>query len=418
MTIPNPSAAAAAFPSHPHTKYSAKDPVSMVAGIRSTTPPTMRRERTSGPRQRRATASQHSMCQRRALAILLGTVASSLTSVPSGATAFAPAHRSLRRQNPSRVDPRFAYVDRSDATASSPPELPRASFPEQRRSDQDADPSKSAVHVKHPPTHLPNGGRVTLVGSGPGDPDLLTVAAHKIITDPDNLVISDRLVSQEILDLIEGEVRIANKTPGCQHKAQAEIYDWVQEGLDAGRHVVRLKIGDPFVFGRGGEEVLHFRSNYGVESKVVPGVSAAFSAPLLGAIPVTHRGVSNQVVMCTGYGKENTSPDLIRYHPEQTVVFLMAVGRLRELSERLQELAGYPADTPVAIIERAGCPEQRTVVGRMDNIADVAEEHEVKPPSTIVVGNVVRVLLDEVATDGEEVFAGLVQEVAAASSTL
>ena len=155
-----------------------------------------------------------------------------------------------------------------------------------------------------------------------------------------------------------------------------------------------------------------------MESKVVPGVSAAFSAPLLGAIPVTHRGVSNQVVMCTGYGKENTSPDLIRYHPEQTVVFLMAVGRLRELSERLQELAGYPADTPVAIIERAGCPEQRTVVGRMDNIADVAEEHEVKPPSTIVVGNVVRVLLDEVATDGEEVFAGLVQEVAAASSTL
>ena len=144
------------------------------------------------------------------------------------------------------------------------------------------------------------------------------------------------------------------------------------------------------------------------------GVSAAFSAPLLGSIPVTHRGISNQVVMCTGYGRNNTSPDLIQYHKEQTVVFLMAVGRLRTLCENLVTKAHYPIDTPVGIVERAGCPDQRTVVGTMENIADLAEKYEVKPPSTIVVGEVVNVLLTDDDFDGsglEEVIQqGLVQQ--------
>lgn len=125
------------------------------------------------------------------------------------------------------------------------------------------------------------------------------------------------------------------------------------------------------------------------------GVSAAFSAPLLANIPVTHRGAANQVVMCTGYGREGTSPDLIQYHEEQTIVFLMAVGRLRELCERLVSMAGYPKNTPVGIVEKAGCPSQRTVVGTMETIADIAEKHHVQAPSTIVVGKVVNVLLDK-----------------------
>lgn len=125
------------------------------------------------------------------------------------------------------------------------------------------------------------------------------------------------------------------------------------------------------------------------------GVSSAFSAPLLGGIPVTHRGVSNQVVMCTGYGRENTSPDLIQYHKEQTIVFLMAVGRLRELTGRLVKMAGYPKDTPVAIVEKAGCPSQRTVVGDMQSIADIAQKHKIQAPAVIVVGDVVNVLLEK-----------------------
>ena len=128
---------------------------------------------------------------------------------------------------------------------------------------------------------------------------------------------------------------------------------------------------------------------------------------------MTHRGVSNQVVMCTGYGRNGTSPDLIQYHKEQTIVFLMAVGRLRELCQRLIDMAGFPSKTPVAIIQDAGCPTQRTVVGDMETIADLAEEYQVKPPSTIVVGEVVRVLLEDNSETGKQVV-GLIQNMTAA----
>ena len=111
--------------------------------------------------------------------------------------------------------------------------------------------------------------------------------------------------------------------------------------------------------------------------------------------------------MCTGYGREGTSPDLIQYHAEQTIVFLMAVGRLRQLCDRLVNLAGYPKDTPVGIIERAGCPNQRTVVGNMQTIADIAEKHNIQAPSTIVVGKVVDVLLEK--DDDGMVMQGLIQ---------
>jgi siroheme synthase len=147
-------------------------------------------------------------------------------------------------------------------------------------------------------------------------------------------------------------------------------------------------------------------------SLMLQGVSAAFAAPLLGSIPVTHRGVSNQVVLCTGYGRDGTSPDLIQYHKEQTIVFLMAVGRLDELCNRLVTMAGYPSKTPVAIVERAGCPNQRTVVGTMETIAAMAIKYNIQPPSTIVVGEVVNVLLEEV--EGVKV-SGLIE---AASSVL
>ena len=120
-----------------------------------------------------------------------------------------------------------------------------------------------------PMTQLPNGGKVSLIGSGPGDPDLLTVKALRELQNPDTLVVSDRLVSQEILDVVKGEIKVARKLPGCAELAQEEIYWWVHQGLAQGKHVIRLKIGDPFVFGRGGEEILTFRK-YGVEPEVVP----------------------------------------------------------------------------------------------------------------------------------------------------
>lgn len=125
--------------------------------------------------------------------------------------------------------------------------------------------------VKPIPRSLPNGGRVTMMGSGPGDPDLLTVSAYKLLTQADSntLVIVDRLVSPEILDLIQCDYKVARKLPGCAELAQEEIYWWAYQALNQGKHVIRLKIGDPFVFGRGGEEVLCFR-RFGVDPIVIP----------------------------------------------------------------------------------------------------------------------------------------------------
>ncbi|CAM9957337.1 unnamed protein product [Choristocarpus tenellus] len=245
-------------------------------------------------------------------------------------------------------------------------------------------------------------GQVSLVGSGPGDPDLLTVAALRELQSAD-LVISDRLVSKEILGLVEGDLKVARKYPGCAEEAQREIYRWMREGIAEGKHVVRLKIGDPFIFGRGGEEVIEMRK-YGVECRVVPGISSVFSAPLLAGIPVTHRGVATQVTLGTGYGKDYSYPDISDYHPQKTAVFLMAIGRLRELCADMRA-RGYPEDCPVAIVESASTPRQRVVAGTVSTILDVATELGVKPPSTIVVGEVVRVLHGEAH--------GLVSDVAA-----
>eukprot|EP00903_Cladosiphon_okamuranus_P008427 g8100.t1 len=254
-------------------------------------------------------------------------------------------------------------------------------------------------------------GTCSLVGSGPGDPDLLTVAGLRELQSAD-MVIADRLVSKEILGLVAGELRVARKYPGCAEQAQREIYRWMREGLSAGKHVVRLKIGDPFIFGRGGEEVLEMRE-LGVEPKVVPGISSVFSAPLLGGVPVTHRGVATQVTLGTGYGQDYSRPDICDYHPQKTAVFLMAIGRLEELCADLVRRS-YPVDTPVAIIENASTPRQRVIKGTVDTIVEVARGLKVKAPATIVVGDVVSVLhgpeqgLLSDAADG--MFAGVDEE--------
>jgi len=232
-------------------------------------------------------------------------------------------------------------------------------------------------------------GSITLVGAGPGDPDLLTLGAFKAIQAAD-VVIADRLVSKEILSLIKCELKIAQKYPGCAHDAQNEIYRWCAEGLAEGKNIVRLKIGDPFVFGRGGEEVLELRK-FGVEAKVIPGISSALAGPLAAGIPVTHRGVANRVVFCTGMGKEESVPDVPAYHPEQTCVFLMAVGRLEALTDDLTR-EGYPQSTPVGIIERATTPHERTIRGTISDIVNLAHEEQIRPPSVIVVGEAVNVL--------------------------
>lgn len=233
-------------------------------------------------------------------------------------------------------------------------------------------------------------GNITLVGAGPGDPDLLTMAAYKALVSAD-VVVADRLVSQEILELVQnGELKVARKLPGCALEAQREIYRWCAEAVLAGKNVVRLKIGDPYVFGRGGEEVLEFRQ-LGVEPKVVPGISSALAGPLAAGIPVTHRGMANRVVFCTGMNKDEAVPDVPPYHKEQSCVFLMAVGRLAQLVHALAT-DGYPASTPVAIIERATTPRERTLRSDLASVVAEAEAAEVKAPAIVVVGSVVLAL--------------------------
>eukprot|EP00607_Mallomonas_marina_P007000 CAMPEP_0182432614 /NCGR_PEP_ID=MMETSP1167-20130531/57774_1 /TAXON_ID=2988 /ORGANISM="Mallomonas Sp, Strain CCMP3275" /LENGTH=288 /DNA_ID=CAMNT_0024620359 /DNA_START=231 /DNA_END=1097 /DNA_ORIENTATION=- len=240
-------------------------------------------------------------------------------------------------------------------------------------------------------------GKISLVGAGPGDPDLLTLQALKLINNA-TLVIADRLISPEILDLVKCELRIARKHPGCAEKAQEEIYEWVREGIQQGHNVVRLKIGDPYLFGRGGEEMLEFRK-LGVEPVVAAGVSSSYCAPMSSNIPLTHRGIANQVLISTGYGRDSTVVDVPPYSSDRTVVLLMAVGRLRDITANMTD-AGYPVHTPIAIIERATTPQQRTLYGTLESIADIAEKQKARAPATIVVGEVINVLKTNVYGNG------------------
>lgn len=212
-------------------------------------------------------------------------------------------------------------------------------------------------------------GSVSLVGAGPGDPDLLTVQAVRLLSQA-ALVISDRLVSKEILNMIKCELRVAKKRPGCAEEAQEEIYQWTKEAVLQGQHVVRLKIGDPFLFGRGGEEVIEFRK-LGIEPLLVPGVSSSYAAPMSAKIPLTHRGVSNSVLISTGYGKNEAIIEIPEYSVDRTVVLLMAVGRIDEIAANMT-MMGYPKSTPVAIIEKATTPLERTLTGTLEDIGFVA----------------------------------------------
>eukprot|EP01036_Dinobryon_divergens_P023515 gene23515-31866_t len=233
-------------------------------------------------------------------------------------------------------------------------------------------------------------GSVSLVGAGPGDPELLTIQAYNAIKRAD-LIISDRLVSPEILALVDCELKIANKKPGCAEEAQEEINAWVIQGYLSGKSVVRLKIGDPFLFGRAGEEIIEYRK-FGIQPTVCAGLSSSYAAPLAANIPLTHRGVANQVLISTGYGQNLSCVDLPYYEPERTVVLLMAVGRIGEIASNLTTSHGYPSQTPVCIVERATTPQQRTIYGTLETIGDVAVRSNAKPPATIIIGNVVNVL--------------------------
>ncbi|KAK3821174.1 MAG: tetrapyrrole methylase [Benniella sp.] len=249
----------------------------------------------------------------------------------------------------------------------------------------------------------PKPARLILVGAGPGDPELLTRKAARLIEEAD-VVVADRLIPMAVIDLAKGEVRIAPKkrTPlsvesnpqessgpvsGSSDYVQDQLNEWCLQSLREGKTVVRLKQGDPFIFGRGAEEILYFRG-HGFEAEVVPGISSALSAPLTANIPLTHRGSSDQVVITTAQAKGGVLPDNFpAYDTKRTVVILMGVGKAKEISELMQsEKLGWPGDVPAIVVENAHCEGERVLTATLATLARVVEEQKAVPPSVFVVG--------------------------------
>ncbi|KAG0286245.1 hypothetical protein BGZ96_009611 [Linnemannia gamsii] len=247
----------------------------------------------------------------------------------------------------------------------------------------DSSPTLSAqqIHLQ-PPLHTL--GEIKLIGAGPGDPDLLTMAAYKAITTWADIVLSDKLVSKEILALVKCPLFVANKDKGCQASGQQELFERATQALKEGKKVVRLKQGDPFIFGRGGEEFLFFR-RLGYEATIVPGLSSSIAGPLLAQIPLTHRGIASQFLVCTGTGKLDTIPDMPTYVSYRTTVFLMALHRLEDLVQDLLR-AGYPLDLPVAVVERASAKDQRCIRATVETVVQTLKEAKYRPPGILIVG--------------------------------
>ena len=234
-------------------------------------------------------------------------------------------------------------------------------------------------------------GRVTLVGAGPGDPDLLTVKAHRIISEA-AIIVHDRLVSPEIMALAPRDARLIDvgkmprRHPVPQENINAILVELALEGYD----VVRLKGGDPFIFGRGGEEMEALR-DAGVEVDVVPGITAAQAASASTRVPLTQRGMVTGLRYVTGHCKADEPLDLDwsgLADPETTLVVYMGAANMVEISARLIA-HGMPGDLPVMAVSAATTPRETRLVSRLDAIARDALEADMAAPVLFIVGRVV-----------------------------
>jgi len=234
-------------------------------------------------------------------------------------------------------------------------------------------------------------GAVYLVGAGPGDPDLLTVRGLRCLQRAD-VVVYDRLLDPRLLDEAPRRARriYAGKGPGRQALRQEEINALLIRHARAGRVVVRLKGGDPFVFGRGGEEAAACVAA-GIPWEVVPGVTSALAVPARASIPLTHRGVATSFAVVTGHaaGTPEDGHEWAALARIDTLVVLMGAGHLTEIADLLIAHGRSP-ETPTAAIERGMMPGERVLTGTLVTIAELAEREGLISPATLVVGEVVR----------------------------
>ena len=251
----------------------------------------------------------------------------------------------------------------------------------------------------------PRAGTVALVGAGPGDPDLLTVRAARLIGEAD-VVLVDALVDPRVVALARADARIIDvgKIGGGPQTAQEDIEALLVAEARAGSFVVRLKGGDPYVFGRGSEEVLAL-AVHGVPCDVIPGLTSALAVPALAGIPVTHRGVATSFTVLTGMTKARVSPEdawRAAAHTGGTLVFLMGVRVIDRIVDVLLE-EGMRPDTPCAIVENGAQRGERVVTATLERLAIEARAERVQAPAVIVVGDVVSVRSAIVATRGPNV---------------
>lgn len=235
-------------------------------------------------------------------------------------------------------------------------------------------------------------GHVTLVGAGPGDPELLTLRALRTLQRAD-VVLFDNLVPDEIVSLAEGALLVdVGKIPGGKRTRQGEINRLLAHYADLGHHVVRLKGGDPFVFGRGGEEAMYLRER-GIAVTTVPGISSCIAAPASAGIPVTHRNVATSFTVITGQAAAGASEELEKSWARAaqlggTLVFLMGVRAMKRIIAAL-ERGGLPASTPAALVQCGTRDDQRTLTSTLSRIVDDAAAANIASPAVFVIGDVV-----------------------------
>ena len=251
-------------------------------------------------------------------------------------------------------------------------------------------------------------GKISLVGSGPGSISMLTLGALREIKTAD-LILSDKLVPQEVLDLIPSDTKliIAKKFPGNAEKAQNEFLNLGLDALKQGLHVVRLKQGDPYIFGRGGEEYLWFKER-GFTPMVLPGISSSLASTVAAQIPATQRGVADQVLICTGTGRKGAVPEVPEYVSSRTTVFLMALHRADILQKSLLG-TNWDPEVHLAIVERASCPDQRVTRTKLKYLQQTVEEIGSRPPGLIVVGYAVNQLTNN-SNDFTETYTHVIDE--------
>ena len=235
-------------------------------------------------------------------------------------------------------------------------------------------------------------GKVYLVGAGPGDIDLITVKGLNCIKESD-VILYDRLVNEELLNYAKKGAKLiyCGKRPGYHAMIQERINRLLVKYAKQGKCVTRLKGGDPFVFGRGGEEA-EILVDHGISFEIVPGITSGIAAPAYAGIPVTHRDLSASFAIVTGHLRAD-APDTIQWehlaHGVDTLAIYMGVGNLPYICEQLMKY-GRSEDTPVALIHWGTTSEQETITGTLSTIVEIVRKSNIKNPSMIIVGEVVR----------------------------